>query len=168
MFSIKYNSLSRYCLVSFIFICSTIQVSYSQKKIDWWLTSNDKSALLSKQKSIKFSKKNVADSIVINIDEAQKYQEIDGFGFALTGGSAQHLIKMDASKRRQLLKELFGRDKDDLGISYLRVSIGASDLNDHVFSYNDLKDGETDPALTRFNLGPDERDVIPILKEILT
>jgi glucosylceramidase len=49
----------------------------------------------------------------------------------------------------------------------LRVSIGASDLNDHVFSYDDLPDGKTDTALEHFDLGPDKNDVIPVLQEII-
>jgi len=52
-------------------------------------------------------------------------------------------------------------------VSYLRVSIGSSDMNDHVFTYDDLPQGETDPNLSKFNLGPDRDDVIPVLKEIL-
>ena len=47
------------------------------------------------------------------------------------------------------------------------MSIGASDLSDRVFSYNDLPAGETDPEMTRFSLDPDREDLIPVLKEIL-
>ena len=70
----------------------------------------------------------------------QKFQSMDGFGFTLTGGSATLLWQMDADKRKPLLKELFAFDGKNIGISYLRVSIGASDLSDHVFTYNDLPD----------------------------
>lgn len=90
---------------------------------------------------------------------------MDGFGFALTGGSAQHLMRMSPDQRARTLHELFA--KDGIAISYLRVSIGASDLNDHVFSYDDLPPDQTDPDLQKFDLGPDKHDVIPILKEIL-
>jgi glucosylceramidase len=50
----------------------------------------------------------------------------------------------------------------------LRVSIGASDLNDHVYSYDDLPPGETDPDIQKFTLDPDRAEVIPILKQILS
>lgn len=92
---------------------------------------------------------------------------MDGFGFALTGGSAQHIIRMSTAVRHQLLEELFARNENEIGISYLRVSIGASDLNDHVFSYDDLPDGQTDVSLKNFDLKQDRLDVIPVLKEIL-
>lgn len=139
----------------------------SQTKVNWWLTKNDKSQLLSFQTPIQFNQSATATESTIIIDPAQKFQTIDGFGFALTGGSAQHIIRMDKSKRKQLIQELFGREKNDIGISYLRLSIGASDLNDHVFSYSDLPAGETDTGLSKFSLGSDEKDVIPVLKEIL-
>lgn len=165
--NISTNNIIRYSALAFVGFFLQTKVSSSQTKVDSWLTKNDKSELLSLQKPIFFNKNNVSDADIIKIDTSKKFQTIDGFGFALTGGSAQHIIRMDADKRKELLKELFGRGKNDVGISYIRVSIGASDLNDHVFSYNDLPDGETDVNLSKFNLGPDEKDVIPVLKEIL-
>ena len=101
------------------------------------------------------------------VDDKQTYQTIDGFGFALTGGSAQQMIRMSADARAALIKELFATDNNNIGISYLRLSIGSSDLNDHVFSYDDLPSGEVDTALIKFDLGPDRQDVIPVMKEIL-
>ncbi|CAF5109871.1 unnamed protein product, partial [Rotaria sp. Silwood1] len=52
-------------------------------------------------------------------------------------------------------------------VSYLRLSIGASDLDEVVFSYNDLPPGDVDLNMTHFDLGHDRLHVIPILKEIL-
>jgi glucosylceramidase len=141
---------------------------YSQLKTEWWLTKPDKSALLKEQPPLIFHplKKEGANPFII-INPEQRYQTIDGFGFALTGGSAQHIINMTAENRKALLMELFGDGKKDIDISYLRVSIGSSDLNDHTFSYDDLPPGKTDPTLKHFNLAEDKKDVIPALKEIL-
>lgn len=141
---------------------------HAQQKVEVWLTKFDKTALFQQQAPITVSKKTAFDSSTITIDDKQVFQPIDGFGFALTGGSAQHIIHMNAAARKALLQELFASDKSNIGTSYLRVSIGASDLNDHVFSYDDLPTGETDTTLTHFDLGPDKQDVIPVLKEILT
>src|SRR5262249_21325448 len=113
-----------------------------------------------------FDKGNSSDP-VIALDEKKTFQHVDGFGWALTGGSAQHLMQMSPAARTALLKELFTTDSNHIGGSYLRVSIGASDLNDHVFSYDDLPPGQTDEALAHFDLGPDKKDVIPVLKEII-
>jgi glucosylceramidase len=103
----------------------------------------------------------------ISIDRSKVYQQMDGFGYALTGGSAMLINKMSAEKQGELLKELFGVSGNDIGVSYLRISIGASDLDDHVFSYDDLPAGETDADLKKFSLANDEKDLIPVLKKIL-
>jgi glucosylceramidase len=66
------------------------------------------------------------------------------------------------------LNELFGSTNNSIGISYLRISIGASDLNSSVFSYDDMPTGQTDPALSNFSLSQDSVDVVPVLKQILT
>ena len=139
--------------------------------VQLWLTNADKSALFEEQRSVlHFSKAKTQDTTqgsTIQIDDHQRFQTVDGFGFALTGGSAQHLAHIDAAKRASLLRELFGADGNDIGISYLRVSIGSSDLNDHVYSYDDVPVGQTDPELAKFSMDPDRAEVIPILKEIL-
>ena len=74
---------------------------------------------------------------------------------------------MSAAARADLLQELFGTDNGEIGISYLRLSIGASDLDEAPFSYNDLPEEETDEKLEKFSLANDTVNLIPVLKEIL-
>ncbi|RYY92928.1 MAG: glucosylceramidase, partial [Chitinophagaceae bacterium] len=102
----------------------------------------------------------------IDVDSAQAFQTIDGFGYTLTGGSADLLASLPATTRANLLQELFGTGAGSIGVSYLRVSVGASDLSASVYTYNDLPAGQTDPALAQFSLAPDELRVIPMLQEI--
>jgi glucosylceramidase len=132
-----------------------------------WLTNPDKSALFERQKSPLALAAPGNGNPTIDVDEKQKLQTIDGFGYALTGGSAQHLVRMDAEHRAAILKELFTTGDTGVGVSYLRLTIGASDLNERVFTYDDMPEGQTDPEMTHFNLGPDREDVIPVMKEIL-
>jgi glucosylceramidase len=132
-----------------------------------WLTTADRSSLLTQQAAPLHFQKPTNQLPTIDVDDTQTFQSIDGFGFALTGGSAQLLMRMNAPQRTTLLKELFGTDSKNIGVSYLRVSIGSSDLNDHVFTYDDLPSGQRDVDLAKFNLGPDRADVIPVLKQIL-
>ncbi|HMT67400.1 MAG TPA: glycoside hydrolase family 30 beta sandwich domain-containing protein, partial [Bacteroidales bacterium] len=103
----------------------------------------------------------------IVVDTTQRYQEIDGFGNCLTGGSAILLNNMSQPERTRLLRELFSSDGSGIGISYLRITIGASDLSDRVFTYCDLPPGETDPQMEHFSIEPERADLIPVLKEIL-
>jgi len=76
-------------------------------------------------------------------------------------------MRMEPAPRAQLLKDLFAPEGNSAHISYLRLTMGASDMNERVFSYDDLRPGETDANLTHFSLGPDKADVIPVLKQIL-
>lgn len=108
-----------------------------------------------------------AASLQIVLDTAQTYQEMDGFGFTLTGGSALNLQRMSAPARAAILQELFGDGPGEIRVNYLRLSIGASDLDEYPWSYDDLPEGQTDPELTHFSLGYDTLYLIPTLKEIL-
>jgi len=103
----------------------------------------------------------------ITIDATQTYQEIDGYGFAITGGTAGHITGMDASAQESLLNELFGQGEEQIGLSFIRISIAASDLNANVFSYNDLLPGETDENNDQFSIAKDEEILIPLLKRII-
>lgn len=129
-----------------------------------WITSPNNSIFFQKQALLSGS--NIT-SLVIEVNEKKAYQTMDGFGYTLTGGSALHLHNMDAAARSALLKELFATDGNNIGVSYLRLSIGASDLDEKVFSYNDLPEGETDVEIRKFDLGYDKIYLIPVLKEIL-
>lgn len=86
----------------------------------------------------------------------QTFQSIDGFGFTLTGGSAQLIQALEPVKRAALLQELFGKN----GISILRIGVGATDLDATVFSYEDKP--------RKFSLEPSKADLIPVLQQILT
>src|SRR5688572_241991 len=131
---------------------------------NYWVTTPDKSLLLGAMKA-DGNTAITASMPVIEIDTAQKFQPTDGFGFSLTGGSAMLINqKLSPQKRTETLKELFGKSENAIGVSYLRVSIGASDLDEKVFTYCD---GKADPELKGFSLREDEKNVIPVLKEIL-
>ncbi len=147
--------------------CDGNSVVKETDKIEFWLTTPNQLQLFEKFENPPVFGEAKTDVPLISIDSSMKYQEMDGFGFALTGGSAQLLNQMNTGARLDILNELFGTDNRQIGISYLRLSIGASDLSDHVFSYNDLPPGETDTKMSHFSIDPEREDLIPVLKEIL-
>ena len=140
-------------------------------RAEFWLTDPGRPVLFVKQAPLTFrnTDKTAQSSpgTTIHIDASQTYQIIDGFGYTLTGGSAMLIDLMEVNARKELLTELFSTEGKGIGVSYLRVSIGASDLDERVFSYDDLPVGETDPKLTKFSLTPDREHLIPVLKQIL-
>ena len=135
--------------------------------VDFWLTKGDQSVLLTKQSDILGFNTTSNTYPNIEINETQKYQTVDGFGYTLTGGSAEVINQLNASKKSALLQELFGSGENSIGINYIRISIGASDLHSTTFTYDDIPNGETDLNLEKFNLEKDKAGVIALLKEIL-
>jgi glucosylceramidase len=136
-------------------------------KVEAWITSPQESLFFAKFRGeIEFKTASNTDPTIV-VDTTITFQTIDGFGNCLTGGSAIVLNRMSQASRSGLLNELFRTDGTNLGLSYLRISIGASDLSDRVFSYDDLPAGETDPDMERFSIDPEKVDLIPVLKEIL-
>jgi glucosylceramidase len=113
-----------------------------------WLTTADRSALLVEQKdALPFSSPANAFP-AIDVNDMQQFQPIDGFGFALTGGSAQLLMRMEPGPRADLLNQLFA--PANTGASYLRVTMGASDMNERVYSYDDLYHPRVTPKVTLY------------------
>ena len=91
---------------------------------------------------------------------------MDGFGFALTGGSAKLIQQLPF--KQKLLRELFSKTGDGIKLAFLRVSIGASDLSQTRFSYDDLPNGQTDMNLNQFNIRAGDLEIIPLLRDVLT
>jgi glucosylceramidase len=105
--------------------------------------------------------------IQLAVDSGQRYQTMDGFGAALTGSAAYVIYNyLDETARSQLLRTLFDPD-EGIGLSYLRLTVGASDFSRFDYTYNDLPTGTTDPDLSEFDLRIEEEYLIPVLQEIL-
>lgn len=136
-----------------------------QEPIEFWLTDPQAKVLLQKQSE----DQDESDSeLQLIVDSETSFQSMDGFGFTLSQGSAKHLLEMSESARAALLQELFGKKETDISISYLRLAVAASDLNEFPFSYNDLGDSlATDTGLENFSLSYDTLDVLPVLEQIL-
>lgn len=135
--------------------------------VQLWLTNADQSVLFRKQASAMVWGTGTATTTVIDVDTTQTYQSIDGFGYTLTGGSASLINALPAASQDELLNELFRTDSTFIGVSYLRISIGASDLSATTFTYNDMPAGQTDVNLTQFSIDKEKQDLIPVLKKIL-
>jgi len=141
-----------------------------KNEVDFWLTTADQSVRLAKQNTVLGFGTKTNSFPNIDVDSSAAFQSIDGFGYTLTGGSAGLINAMGANTRATLLQELFGNNDNSIGISYLRISIGTSDLNAAPFTYDDVAGGQTDIPLANFNLDGDlaaGTGLIPLLKEII-
>ncbi|WP_413670537.1 glycoside hydrolase family 30 beta sandwich domain-containing protein [Mucilaginibacter sp. Mucisp86] len=131
--------------------------------VNAWLTTADQSNLLQAQTSFNFAADAGTNATTITVDENQTYQGIDGFGFTLTGGSAG-LLNGLGSNQANVLNELFGTANGQIGISYIRISIGASDLSASDFTYNQTAG---DFNMNNFSISAENQDLLPILKKII-
>lgn len=140
----------------------------SSAKVAVWLTTGSQTKLLKSETPVTISSNNSgASANLIHIDFANKFQEMEGFGAALTGSSAYLMNqKLNASQRAALVKDLFDATVG-IGMSYIRVTMGASDFSLEDFTYNDLSAGQTDPELKKFSIAKDQDDLIPVLKSVV-
>ncbi len=135
--------------------------------VDFWLTKSDQTVSLQKQTTVLSFGTTYNMYPNIEVDDMQTFQTVDGFGYTLTGGSAQVINSLNPARKQELLQELFGTNSNSISVSYLRISIGASDLDSMPYTYDDMPYGQTDVNLTNFNLAADVSGLIPLLKEIL-
>lgn len=132
-----------------------------------FLTSGDKSKLFSKEGELTIKPTTSTDFPVIAVDTSARFQEIDGYGAGFTGSSAYLLNKkLSPGARQTALRDLFDPTVG-IGISYLRLTMGASDFSLSDFTYNDIPANQTDFNLEQFSLSQDLDDVVPVMKEIL-
>ena len=97
----------------------------------------------------------------ITLDPSVQYQEIDGFGAALTGSSCYNLMKMSAEDRTKFLKATFD-PVEGMGYSFIRMHIGGSDFSMDEYTCCDQ------PGIEFFEIPAIERDGIwPVLREIM-
>ena len=135
-----------------------------------WLTTGDQSRLLSPEPDLYLTLDTMAvESGVsaIDLDARTSYQQIVGFGAAMTDASAYLFMhRMPAKARESVMRDLFGRD-NGIGLSIVRVPMGASDFSLRHYSYDDMPPSESDSALTRFSIDEDRAEKIPLLKHAL-
>lgn len=135
-----------------------LALALANETVSIWMTTGDQNQLLQQQGNVTFSPDAGTNATTINVDEGSTYQSIDGFGYTLTQGSAKLINNLSATAQSALLNELFS-PTNGIGISVLRIGVGATDLSDYSYTYRDGAAFSLD--------GPDITYTIPILKKIL-
>jgi len=131
-----------------------------------WLTTADQAQKLAPQPVVA-SAGNAAGDEAISIDPARRFQRMHGWGAAITDASAELLSKLPEDRRRAIMNELFGRGPDGLGLSFTRLTVGASDFSPTHYSYDDPPGDAPDPELRHFSIDPARRYVLPRAREAL-
>jgi len=126
-----------------------------------WITTADRSQLLSPQPAIAFHSGQAGAADTITIDPGQTYQTMTGFGASFTDSSSW--LVWNSPQRDSIMTKLFD-PRQGIGLSMVRQPIGASDFSRSAYTYDDVPKGQTDPDLTRFSIAHDESYVLPLLR----
>jgi glucosylceramidase len=163
----------------FIALASVGTRAASAQSVSLYQTTPDLLEALSKRETLHFQLKNNSDAKIpqIVVDDAQRFQEIDGFGASLTDAAAWLFAKkLSPAQTEAAFKSLFSR-KDGIALSFLRQPLGSSDLAVTFYSYDDLcqqttkacttPPGTSDPSLEHFSIAHDQEYILPLLKRAL-
>lgn len=142
--------------------CATTPVAPARgTPVEVYLTTGDRSKLLAREADLSLSEQAAGTLPTIVVDETKAYQDIVGFGAALTDASAWLIRnRLAPSARDALLQDLFGPEPG-IGLSFVRIDMGASDFALHQYSYDDT------PGIEHFSIDADRAETLPILKQAL-
>lgn len=140
----------------------------SAQKVTIYQTTPDLTQALQRQRPLMFAAAQ-AGGPVIQVDDSRRFQTMDGFGAAMTDSSAWLLEdQLTKPQRKEVMRKLFDpRSGHGIGISFLRVPLGASDLSRNHYSYDDRPTGQRDPGLQHFSIDHDRAYILPALREAL-
>jgi glucosylceramidase len=152
-------------VTSLLLTSGTTPAAAAAPAVAVYQTTPSLSQALTPLPSLGFSAKPPPGVPVIDVNEGVRFQTFEGVGGAMTDSSAWLIQdELAPASRAHLLEELFGRV--GIGLSFLRIPIGASDFTRHGRPYS-YDGGSADPALSRFSIAHDEHYVIPVIRAAL-
>lgn len=132
---------------SYIYFMEIIKTETNYKRKLYFSTSNAKSK--------KYNEK--LENQIINIYPQVKYQEIIGFGGAITEATALSLFSLPENKQSDFFNEYFS--ENGANYSLCRLPIGSSDFSEKSYSYSNK------PDLSDFSIEKDKEYIIPFIKK---
>jgi glucosylceramidase len=100
--------------------------------------------------------------IAVFVDTHRSFQEVFGFGGAITDAAAETYAKLTPAQQQAFLNAYFD-PKQGLGYSVLRTTIHSSDFSSGSYTY--VKDG--DKSLASFSIDHDMKYRVPLLRQAL-
>ena len=131
-----------------------------------WITTSDHALALSRGDDAPLETAE-ALPLHIEVDVNQRFQSMLGFGASITDASAWLIQeKLTSAQRNALLQELFGPEPG-IGLSFTRLTIGASDFSRKHYSLDDMPPRKSDPDLRHFSIEPAREAVVPVTRAAL-
>jgi glucosylceramidase len=126
------------------------------------MSTHDQTQLMAAQTATLFTDTTEGTNNII-VDEGQPYQTIEGFGAAFTDSAAYLLEQVEPSTNQaSTLSDLFTRAGSGIGLSFMRVPIGATDIARSLYSFDD-NSGQADPTLANFSIAHDQTYILPVI-----
>jgi len=148
----------------FLLIVSAMTLSHAQT-VTVYQTNPDGIAPLSQQPSVSFGSGSGSAGTTLTLDPTTRFQQMDGFGAAMTDSSAYLINSLPTAQRSALLQWFFS-SSSGIGLNFLRQPMGATDLSAQGdFSYDDQPAGSTDVPLSDFSIAKDLTYTIPTLQQ---
>ena len=145
--------------------CATVPPT-APRSAEIWLTTADQTQKLAPQPTLAPIGPAIGNEAVA-IDPTRRFQRMHGFGAAMTDASAELFSSLPEDKRRAIMAELFGRANGGLGLSFIRLTVGASDFSATHYSYDDTPANSPDPKLHNFSIEPARKYVLPRVRDAL-
>ena len=129
-------------------------------------TTGDQALLLQAQPNVTFGAL-ASSPFTITVNDATKYQQMDGYGGSITDSSAWLIAnKLTSSQQATLMTDLFD-PVNGIGLTWLRQPMGATDFALSNYTYDDMPSGQTDPTLANFSIAHDTAYIIPVIKQAM-
>ena len=100
--------------------------------------------------------------VCVFVDPSKTFQNILGFGGALTDAAAETFYKLPEASRKELMKAYYDKDKG-IGYTMARTNINSCDFSSDTYTYV----ADNDASLSTFNIDHDKKYKIPLIKEAM-
>ncbi|MDR1755961.1 MAG: glycosyl hydrolase [Culturomica sp.] len=95
------------------------------------------------------------------VNPAVTFQTMHGFGGAITDAAAETFARLPEEKQQELLQAYYD-PQSGIGYNFGRINMAGCDFSSS--SYHHIEEGDTE--LKTFDLSPDEKHRIPLLRQI--
>jgi len=103
------------------------------------------------------------DAVSVTVDRAQRFQNILGFGGALTDAAATTFAKLNANVQNEFLEAHFGKTGN--GYTVCRTNINSCDFSPETYSFDD---SPNDFALVNFTVMRNNQVMFPFIKKVFS
>lgn len=123
-----------------------------------YVTDLQNGRMMSEASTEFFNSRMVRDYAYIYVDPNHQYDEMIGFGGAITDAAAETLAKLPKEKQEEIINAYYG--KDGIGYTVVRTNMNSCDFSSASYDYV----AENDSSLQSFDIAPDRKFKLPMIK----